>query len=105
MGLSRDEIVSFSNITDGGSITRMLEELEQCGFIRSYYGFYKKQRDKIYQLKDMNDNLRKKYASFISETKTRKTVHTTMITTFGVKRNQYWGNIQSEVKMDDLFEI
>ena len=52
----------------------------------------------------MNDHLRKKYASFINETKTRKTVHTTMMTTFGVKRNQYWGNIQSEVIMDDLFE-
>ena len=209
MGLSRNEIINILKLTDGGSITRMLEELEQCGFIRSYYGFGKNHRDKIFQLvdlfslfylnfikdrnnidenywtnnfgtpkhnswqgyafeqvclwhipqikhklgissittnysswrstnseisaqidlvidrndhvinicemkyskdeylisKELNDNLRKKYASFINETKTRKTVHTTMITTFGVKYNQYRGNIQSEVKMDDLFEI
>jgi hypothetical protein len=187
----------------------MLEELEQCGFIRSYYGFGKRRRGKIYQLVDLyslfylnfihnknhddehywtnnfrtpthntwrgyafeqvclwhlpqiknklgiagvttsystwrntdtetgqttqidlvidrndqvinlcevkyskdeyvitkeyDDTLRRRYAMFTDETKTPRTVHTTMITTFGVKRNMYWGNIQSEVKRDDLF--
>jgi len=205
IGLSREEIVNFSKLPDGGAVTKMLEELEQCGFIRSYYGFGKRQRGKIYQLidlfslfylnfihnknnsdenywtnnfgtptyntwrgyafeqvclwhipqiksklgisgvttnyctwrntkqttqidlvidrndqiinlcemkfskdeyvitKEYNDTLRRRYALFTDETKTRKSVHTTMITTFGVKRNMYWGNIQSEVKMDDLF--
>ncbi|GHT02703.1 ATPase [Bacteroidia bacterium] len=207
MGLTREEIVDLSNLSDGGSITKMLEELEQCGFIRSYYGFGKKQRDKIFQLidlfslfylnfihgkrnndeqywtnnfstskhntwrgyafeqvclwhipqikhklgisgvstnysswrsmenaaqidlvidrndriinlcemkyskdeytitKEYNDVLRKRYALFTDETKTRKTVHTTMITTLGVKHNMYRGNIQSEVILDDLFAI
>jgi AAA+ ATPase superfamily predicted ATPase len=209
MGLARDEIVRLSKLNDGGSITRMLEELEQCGFIRSYYAFGKKQRDKIYQLIDLfslfylnfifnrhnndenfwtnnfrtpkhntwrgyafeqvclwhisqiknklgisgvstnylawrstdenskniaqidlvidrNDHiinicemkyskdeytitkeyselLRKRYAMFTDETKTRKTVHTTMITTYGTKQNTYFGNIHSEVNIDDLF--
>ena len=53
--------------------------------------------------KEYNDNLRRKRACFIEETKIRKTVHTTMVTTYGVKHNSYWGNIQSEVKMDNLF--
>jgi AAA+ ATPase superfamily predicted ATPase len=44
MGLSREEIVDSSKLPDGGAITKMLEELEQCGFIRSYYAFGKKQR-------------------------------------------------------------
>jgi AAA+ ATPase superfamily predicted ATPase len=212
MGLSREEILEISGLTDGGSITRMLEELEQCGFIRSYHGFGKKQRNKIYQLidlfslfylnfinkknitdekfwtnnydtaplnnwrgyafeqvglwhvpqikhklgisgvstnysswrslgentekkkyqidlvidrndrvinlcemkysdkeysidKDYNDILRKRRATFIEESKTRKTVHTTMITTFGINRNTYLGNVQSEVTMEDLFEF
>jgi hypothetical protein len=39
----------------------------------------------------------------MEETKTRKTVHITFITTYGVKYNEYKGNIQSEVTMDDLF--
>ena len=209
MGLTRDEIVELSKLGDGGSITRMLEELEQCGFIRSYYAFGKKQRNKIYQLidlfslfylnfifnkhhndenfwtnnfrtpthntwrgyafeqvclwhipqiknklgisgvstnystwrsidenskniiqidlvidrkdhiinicemkyskdeymitKEYNELLRKRNAMFTEETKTNKTVHTTMITTYGVKHNTYFGNIQSEVKTDDLF--
>ena len=54
--------------------------------------------------KDTNDNLRKKRAAFMEETKTRKAVHITMITTYGVKRNEYWGNIQGEVTLSNLFE-
>ena len=205
VGLTREEIVNLSDLSDGGSITRMLEEMEQCGFIRSYYSFGKKQRNKIFQLIDLfslfylnfiygrkkndgqywtnnfstskhnawrgyafeqvclwhipqikqklgifgvstnysawksiensaqidlvidrndqiinlcemkyskdeyiitksyNDILSKRYMIFTSETKTRKTVHTTMITTVGVKQNTYSGNIQSEVTLHDLF--
>ena len=187
----------------------MLEELEQCGFIRSYYGFGKKQRDKIYQLVDLlslfylnfihkknttdekfwannhdtaplnswrgyafeqvclwhipqikhklgiggvstnysswrslgenskqkkyqidliidrndrvinlcemkyadkeysidksyNDTLRQRRATFIEECNPRKTVHTTMITTFGINHNTYSENVQCEVTMEDL---
>lgn len=36
-------------------------------------------------------------------TSTRKTIHLTMVTSFGVERNEGWQNIQSEVVMDDLF--
>ncbi|MDR2621914.1 MAG: hypothetical protein LBC48_04950 [Dysgonamonadaceae bacterium] len=53
--------------------------------------------------KAIDANLRNKRGTFIEETKTRKTVHITMITTYGVKHNEYWNNIQSEVKLDDLF--
>ncbi|MDR1518103.1 MAG: ATP-binding protein [Dysgonamonadaceae bacterium] len=209
-GLTREEIIEATTFADGGSLTRMLEELEQCGFIRSYFAFGKKERKKTYQLvdlfslfylnflhqnknndekywtrnhitpkhyawkgyafeqvclwhipqikhslgiggvsttysswrsngenpehkkyqidlvidrndhiinlcemkysdkeysidKDYNDTLRRRKATFTEETKTRKTVHTTMITTYGVNHNSYWGNVQSEVRMDDLF--
>ncbi|MDR2586513.1 MAG: ATP-binding protein [Prevotellaceae bacterium] len=211
MGLSREEIVSFSKFADGGAVTKMLEELEQCGFIRSYFAFGKKKRNKIYQLidlfslfylifmhhknnndqnfwtnnfrtpkhntwkgyafeqvclwhipqikhklgisgvvtsysswrkvdsesknstqidlvidrndgvvnlcemkyskdkyvitKEYNDILRIRDAKFSDDTKTRKALHTTLITTFGVKHNMYSGNIQSEVNMDDLFQF
>jgi AAA+ ATPase superfamily predicted ATPase len=49
--------------------------------------------------------LQNKRSSFIAETKTRKSVHITLLTSFGVKHNSYWKNIQSEVVMDDLFAI
>jgi hypothetical protein len=48
-------------------------------------------------------NLRNKRAAFIEETMTRKTVHLTLVTTYGIKHNEYWNNIQSEVTLDDLF--
>ena len=53
--------------------------------------------------KKYEQNLRNKREAFINETKTRKTVHLTMVATYGVKRNEHSGLIQSEVKLDDLF--
>jgi hypothetical protein len=207
-GLTREEIIAASGFTDGGTLTKMLEELEQCSFIRSYNAYEKKTKDALYQLidfyslfylnfiknakqsdenfwtnlidnakhrawsgyafeqvcmqhaaqirqklgisgvvtysaawcskdsepaaqvdllidrndgvinlcemkyaanefvidKQQDEILRNKKYTFISETKTRKAVHITMVTTYGVKRNEYWGNIQSEVTMNDLFE-
>jgi hypothetical protein len=39
---------------------------------------------------------------FRNETKTRKALHLTMITTYGVKPGKYAGLVQSEVNMDEL---
>ena len=47
--------------------------------------------------------LRDKIETFRNETKTRKALHFTMITTYGVKRGKHSGIVQSEVNMDDLF--
>jgi len=206
-GLTRDEIVKFSNISNGGGLTAMLEELELCGFISINNNFSTKKNLQLYQLTDFyslfylhfkkdkkgtnsdywsslidsgkhkawagysfellcqahisqikrslsiggvvsytsgwrsknaengaqidflidrNDNiinlceikytakefvitksydesLRNKRSAFIEETNTKKSVHITMITTYGVKHNEYWNNIQSEVLLDNLF--
>ncbi|GHT20947.1 hypothetical protein AGMMS4957_09040 [Bacteroidia bacterium] len=206
-GLTREEIIDLTKISNGGGLTDMLNELEQCDFIRRYQSFGKKEQHSLYQLidfyslfyfnflktntfddshywtnaidnarrrawsgyafeqvclahlpqikqklgifgvstktaswrsndkenaaqidllierndrvinlcemkyaedefvidKQYDEALRKKRAAFREETKTRKTIHITMITTNGVRHNQYWGNIQSEVVMDDLF--
>jgi AAA+ ATPase superfamily predicted ATPase len=53
--------------------------------------------------KKYDEILRNKRGSFKEESKSRKAVHFTMVTTYGVKHNEYWGNIQSEVVMNDLF--
>jgi hypothetical protein len=53
--------------------------------------------------KDYDKALRNKRSAIKQESKTRKTIHITMITTYGVKRNLYSGNVQSEVALDDLF--
>jgi hypothetical protein len=53
--------------------------------------------------KDYSLRLRNKIAAFKAATKTKKSLVPTMITTFGVKRNQYSGKVQQEVVLDDLF--
>lgn len=42
---------------------------------------------------------------FKASTGTRKTIHLTMVTSYGVEHNAGWQNIQSEVTMDDLFNV
>lgn len=53
--------------------------------------------------KQYDEHLRNRAESFRSATKTRKALHQTFVTTYGVKQNMYSGNIQSEVLLDDLF--
>jgi AAA+ ATPase superfamily predicted ATPase len=47
--------------------------------------------------------LRERKATFVRETKTRKAVHTTFVTVYGLKKNEFSANVQSEVLADDLF--
>ncbi len=52
MGLTRKAIIQGSGITNGGSVTRLLNELEESGFITKYLPFGKLQRDALYRLTD-----------------------------------------------------
>jgi hypothetical protein len=51
-GLTREEIIAISKISNGGGLSTMLEELEQCDFIRKYQSFGKKEQLSLYQLTD-----------------------------------------------------
>lgn len=54
--------------------------------------------------KKYSSDLRNKIGAFKTATKTRKSVFLTMITTFGIQKNNYFsGLVQNEIKMDDLF--
>ncbi len=48
-------------------------------------------------------DLAHKIERLLQTTKTRKTIHLTMVTVNGVAHNEYWGEVQSEVVADDLF--
>lgn len=50
-----------------------------------------------------DEHLRQRTEAFRVATKTRKALHLTFVTTYGVKQNMYSGNVQSEVRLDDLF--
>ena len=208
-GLTREEISAETKLPTGGSLTQLLEELEESGFIRKYSPFGKTERNSLYQLGDffslfhtkfikrqkmfdknhwekMVDNpkqkawsgyafeqvclthseqikkalgisgvstkesawkstqskegaqidlvidrrdgvinlcemkfsnslftidkkydaeLRNKIAAFRTETRTKKALFLTMITTYGLKGNSYSANVQNDLKMDVLFEM
>ncbi len=53
--------------------------------------------------KAYDKELRRKVDVFASETKTRKTLHLTLVTTYGLLKNEYSGRIQNIITMDDLF--
>lgn len=210
-GLTRDEIAAAARLANSGTLTKYLEELEQCGFVRRYQMGGRRVRGSIYQLVDnfallhfkfVRENrhgdakfwensldsptmrawqglsfelvclehveqikralqiggvhsanyawrcqrpqddaekgaqidlvldrddgivnlcemkfaakeyamtaaddaaMRNKKAAFQRETGTRKAVHVTFVTTFGLAPNQYAGEVQSQVTLDDLF--
>ncbi|GHV45883.1 hypothetical protein FACS1894180_8670 [Bacteroidia bacterium] len=206
-GLLREEIVKLSKIPDGGGLTTILEELEQCGFISINNNFSTPKTNKLFQLtdfysmfyinfiknrnitdskfwantintplhntwtgfafellclkhieqirqklgiggvitytfswkskkeesnnvqidliidradnvvnicemkfsrkefvitKEYDKELQNKIWTFAEETRTKKALHSTLLTTYGVKHNAAWNNIQSEVILDDL---
>lgn len=57
-----------------------------------------------YLLTKKNDeSMRKKISDLITDTGTRYAVHTTFITPYGLEKNVYEGNVQSQIVADDLF--
>ena len=51
-GMTRNELSKKSGLSTGGGLTRILQELEESGFISSYSPFDKKIRNTIYRLSD-----------------------------------------------------
>ena len=59
----------------------------------------------IYEItKDYAEHLRERNGFFADATRTKKTLYMTMVTTYGVKRNKYYGLIQNDIVMDQLFQ-
>ena len=51
-GMVRTELVEKSGVSNGEGLTKTLNELEQCGFIRKYNNYTKKTKGLFYQLID-----------------------------------------------------
>lgn len=52
IGMTRDEIIVNANIATSGLLTKYLEDLENCGFIRRYQAIGSKTKNALYQLID-----------------------------------------------------
>jgi AAA+ ATPase superfamily predicted ATPase len=70
MGLTRDEIIAGTGLPKAGSTTRLLDELEESGFILKYNQQGKKSRNSIYQLVDFYSLF---YLRFIKDSNPRET--------------------------------
>lgn len=51
-GLTRKDILTICKLSDGGSLSKTLDELEQSGFIRRYFPFGKGKKEFFFQLID-----------------------------------------------------
>ena len=51
-GMTREDILTITKLPNAGSTTKILEELEESGFIRKYVPFGKKSKNSLYQLVD-----------------------------------------------------
>lgn len=51
-GLTRDELLEASGMSNGGGSTRILKELEESHFIRKYVSYGNKEKLSLYQLSD-----------------------------------------------------
>ena len=51
-GMTREELVKTTKLSNSGDLTTKLEELESCGFIRRYNAFGMKKKNSVYQLMD-----------------------------------------------------
>jgi len=60
--------------------------------------------DQFVVTKALDAAMRRRRSVFIEETGTRKAVHLTMVTPFGVRRNQYSDTLQSQVSMEPIIE-
>ena len=51
-GVTREELVEKTGITNGGTMKKTLEELVRCDFVRQFNAWHKKNRDASFQLTD-----------------------------------------------------
>lgn len=51
-GLDRKAITQLTGLSSGGTLSKILKELEECGFIKKYLPFGKKSRSSLFQLTD-----------------------------------------------------
>ena len=52
MGMTRSNLIKSAKLSNGGTVTKVLDELQQSGFIDNYLPFGKKSKDKMYRLTD-----------------------------------------------------
>ena len=100
VGMTRDEIIEKTSIDNSGALTKQLEELESCGFIRKYYAFGMKTKNALYQL---IDNYTLFYYSFLEKYPTDENFWTNQINT--PRLNNWMGLAFERVCLEHVKQI
>ena len=99
-GMTREELLERTGLTNSGDITVKLDELEKCGFIRKYYAFGMKKKNAVYQLVD---NFALFYYMFMADGQTDEHFWTNRINTPAV--NTWCGLAFERVCLQHIPEI
>ena len=99
-GMTRDELIKSTALTNSGGLTTKLEELEKCGFIRKYYAYGKKRKNAVYQLVDFFSLF---YLSFMGATQSDEHFWSNQINTPSV--NTWLGLSFERVCMEHISQI
>jgi uncharacterized protein len=68
MGITRNEVMAKTGLSNAGSTTRLLDELVESGFVTRYMPFGKKERESLFRLTDLYSIF---YLHFIEKTKSQ----------------------------------
>jgi len=100
VGLTRNELAEAAGLPNSGYLTKIINELISCGFIRKYTVFGKKTKDALYQLTDF-------YTLFYFQFLKRKRVDENFwsLNTDTSVRNIWCGLAFERVCMDHVAEI
>jgi hypothetical protein len=100
-GLQRSDIVSLSGITSGGTLTKILIDLEESGFICSYLSLDQKQKNTIYRLADFYTSF---YFKFIKSGK--YTGESNWINSLDTPTHRAWQGLSFEqLCIDHIWQI
>ncbi len=91
IGMTRDEIIENANIATSGLLTKYLEDLENCGFIRKYQAIGSKTKNSLYQL---IDNFTLFYFKFMEDRKNTDANYWSKIQTAPIYHN--WSGLAFE---------
>ncbi len=68
-GMTRTELLEDTKLKGGGTFTRMLDNLQECGIVRSFSRYGKKRKETVYQLCDFFTLF---YLNFVGQNGQRK---------------------------------
>lgn len=88
-GLTREEIIAATGITNGGALTKLLNELEECNFISLQLPFNKSKKDGLYRLVD-------EYSMFYHHFITRSSSKGQFISMYATPKVKSWMGVSFE---------